>query len=117
MSSLSPKQIKRNRAAAEAAVAERETAKIAEQVLIAHCRALIEDSERTKEQMRVCYREYAPVQLQYGGPMVRAHETALKIARCDELSKAGLTTYERVGRSNGGRRRGNLYVCNLAVGQ
>jgi len=67
--------------------------------------------KRRKEEILRCYEEHTPKQERYEGPMVRFHNDAA--ARLSQAENAGVVCWERIGRSYGGRRKGNLYRCTV----
>jgi hypothetical protein len=89
--------------------------------------AVIEAERRIKREIRACYfvgeqtlngervEGHSPKQIANAGRMIQAGEMARHIDKANALSKAGISTWIRVGRSRGGKHKGNLYTCNSAL--
>lgn len=72
--------------------------------------AFLEEQERErKRQIASCYAEYLPTQIVQASKMLACNrvEDRLYLAGVPE----GTICWERIGRSNGGRKKGNLYRC------
>jgi hypothetical protein len=108
---LSPKLVAANRRAAENDARERALHDAAMREI-----ADIEAREkRIKRETLTCYQEYAPVQVMRANGMIEAHEMARALDKAQRLSKGGVPVWDRVGKSRGGKRKGNLYRCNMAL--
>lgn len=72
-------------------------------------RALEEQERERKRQIAACYSEYLPTQIAQASKMLACDtvEDRLYLAGVPE----GTPCWERIGRSNGGKRKGNLYRC------
>jgi hypothetical protein len=89
--------------------------------------AVIETGRRIKREIRACYfvgeqtlngvrvEGHSPKQIANAGKMIQAGEMSRHIEKANRLSKAGVACWIRVGRSRGGKTKGNLYTCNSAL--
>lgn len=91
---------------------------------IADIEARRQREARIAEEIRVCYFDgttklgdqivqgYSPKQIKHAGRMIRdgqkhdEHQLRIALAEAE-----GKTCWERIGRSRGGKRKGNLYRC------
>lgn len=75
----------------------------------------IEEQRRIKQEIRSCYHPdeggYSPAQIRNAGQMIQAGK---RHDRIEGITLGIKPTWERIGRSRGGKRKGNLYVCNRA---
>lgn len=71
----------------------------------------IEDERKRKREIRACYHEHSPAQIANAGAMIRNNgDGARKLL---DAATSTDTCWERIGRSNGGRTRRNLYRCTV----
>lgn len=89
--------------------------------------AAIAREKAIKQEIRACYfvgeqtlngvrvEGYSPPQIAKAGSMMQAHEMARALDKAQRLSKAGTPVWNRMGKSRGGKHKGNLYRCNMAL--
>lgn len=83
--------------------------------------------KRIKQEIRACYfvgeqtlngervEGHSPKQIAHAGAMIQASEMSRALDKAQRLSKGGVPVWDRVGKSRGGKRKGNLYRCNMAL--
>ncbi len=81
----------------------------------------LETKRRIAREIQACYdpartlvngieaRGYCPPQIAHGHKMQENDGNAA--ARIEQAENAGIACWERIGRSRGGKRKGNLYRC------
>lgn len=65
------------------------------------------ENAKRKREIRECYRQHAPKQIAQAGKMMAAGKLCLRIRQ----SETDYATWESLGKSDGGGRRGTLYRC------
>jgi hypothetical protein len=86
--------------------------------------AVIEAERRIKREIRACYfvgeqtlngervEGHSPKQIANAGRMIQNHNDGAR--RANWHTQAGVSCWERIGRSRGGRKKGNLYVSTVS---
>ena len=86
-----------------------EALRLAAEREIADIRAREEYEARVRTEIETCYGAYAPAQIRHKVAMIHNHHNAAR--KANHEAEMGIACWERIGRSRGGRKKGNLYKC------